>query len=353
MASRRFIDGPPDGIEGWKRVWEEDLSPRPRRGLLDDIRRFFGKLIAGEQLSVQRNYNIALTEMLADHDRDVEAIRRRLEEAAAALERIDTILPIAVDRNDALFAVLDQKIESALSRFRDLTLPRLSGPEASQQLRDDWSYRRLEEHLRGSPAEIRTAMRELLPYLSGPLIDVGCGRGELLEVCREEAIDARGFDVNERSVAELQEKGLAAEIGRLPECLASLDEGAASTIAAIHVVEHLPTEALFGLFAEAGRVLRRGGRLVIETPNASSLAMTGSDFWKDPSHLAPRHPAALVTLGREYGFGVELMDEVHPWPADQMISLPEGAPEISSLVERLNEILYPPQDFRLVLSNDG
>jgi len=116
---------------------------------------------------------------------------------------------------------------------------------------------------------------------------------------------------------------------------------------AMHVVEHLPVELLFALYRESARVLRPGGLLIVETPNAEALAVTASEFWRDPTHLAPRHPAALVLLGREHGFAVDEVRAIHPFPEGNLFA---GGDQ--RLVEALNEKFFGGQDLRLVLRKD-
>ncbi|MFZ2491690.1 MAG: methyltransferase domain-containing protein, partial [Thermoanaerobaculia bacterium] len=123
----------------------------------------------------------------------------------------------------------------------------------------------------------------------------------------------------------------------------------AGSIAAIHVVEHLPPEVLFALFREAARVLRAGGMLMIETPNAESILMSASDFWRDPTHLAPRHPAALTVLAREHGFAIEELRAVHEFPEGTRIAAqPTDPPELQRVIQAINDRLFAPQDLRLI-----
>src|SRR5258708_13013373 len=102
--------------------------------------------------------------------------------------------------------------------------------------------------------------------------------------------------MNERSVADLRARGLDASLAGIPECFENIAKDSVGTVVAMHVVEHLPVEALFALFAHAARVLRPGGLLIIETPNAESLAVTGAEFWRDPTHPPPPHPPPLPLL---------------------------------------------------------
>jgi hypothetical protein len=90
---------------------------------------------------------------------------------------------------------------------------------------------------------------------------------------------------------------------------------------------------------------------MIETPNAESLLVSASEFWRDPTHLAPRHPAALVLLGREYGFDVAEARAVHPLPEGTQIAHgPDDPPELRRVIDAINSRLFGPQDLRLILS---
>jgi O-antigen chain-terminating methyltransferase len=214
----------------------------------------------------------------------------------------------------------------------------------------DVVYRRLEDALRG---DVDIAHYVALAREHQPLLDVGCGRGELLELCRAAGIDAHGFDTNERSIADLRARGLGATLAGVPECFTAIDDHSIGAVAALHVVEHLPVEALFALFREAARVLRPGGLLMIETPNAEALAVSASEFWRDPTHLAPRHPAALTLLGREHGFAVDDVRAIHPFPEGNRFSMSEDdAPTVRALVGALNERLFGGQDLRVILRKD-
>jgi SAM-dependent methyltransferase len=363
MSDERFIDSPPDGADGWREVWQADLRYRDRGGLRGAIASFVRKLIRPE-LDRQRDFNFVLLDLIRDLRGELEALRgdlkadiaavqddvRRADEALAAdMARIRELIPIATMRNDALIAALDQKIETVAVRVRDVANPIVASTPAISS--SDFLYRRLEDGMRGSEAEVREAVRPYVDYARGhePLFDVGCGRGELLDAARDAGITARGFDTNERSVADLRARGLDAVVAGVPECFDGIVDGTIGSIAAMHVVEHLPVDLLFVFFAQSARVLAPGGLLMIETPNAESLAVTGSTFWRDPTHLAPRHPAALTLLAREHGFAVEELRAVHPFPEGNRLPVSDDdSPSLRRVVDALNERLFGGQDVRLV-----
>ncbi len=363
MSDERFVDAPPAGAEGWREVWEQDrqVRLRPGRGawLTRLVRRLTRRALEPE-LERQKNFNLALLDLVRDLRGEIENVRRDLkadlasvqddvrradESLAAEIARIRELIPIAAKRNDALIAALDQKIETVAVRVRDATNPFVTrDPRPATR---DLLYRRLEDALRGTP--------DVQPYADlarghQPLLDVGCGRGELLAACREAGIRAHGFDTNERSMADLRAHGLEASLAGVPECFASIEAASVGSIAAMHVVEHLPVDALFAFFAESARVLRPGGLLMIETPNAEAIAVSASDFWRDPTHLAPRHPAALVVLGREHGFDVDDVRAIHPFPeGNRFVAGEDDPPSLRRLVDALNERLFGGQDLRLIL----
>ena len=362
-----FVDAPPAGADAWRELWQRDrrYHPRPSKyeWLLQRLRRLFRRAMEPDA-ERQQNFNVALLDLFDDIRSDIAALRNDLKGDIAAVQsdvraadealagdvkHIRELIPVAAKRNDALIAALDQKIETLAVRIRDVVnpvsggqAPRLSG-QAGAPVLHDFIYRRIEDGLRGSEHEVRGSFA---PYAElakshAPLFDVGCGRGELLALCRD--IEARGCDTNERSVADLKQRGFDVVLAGVPECFANVAGGSLGSIAALHVVEHLPVEALFALFAHAARALRSGGLLMIETPNAESLLMSGSEFWRDPTHLAPRHPAALTLLAREYGFDIDEIRAIHDWPEGTKI------PGDSPLIEAINARLFAPQDLRLIL----
>jgi len=356
MSDDRFVDAPPSGAEGWRDVWQNDRRFRPRKSALGFLLRLFQRILdraTRAERDRQRDFNLALLDLVSDLrsdigrirddlKRDIETVQRDVrvadEALAAELRKIRELIPIAAKRNDSLIAALDQKIETVAVRVRDVTNPVL----ASSAGVSDFLYRRLEDGLRGV-----VDVADYVGMVQAPVIDIGCGRGEFLIACRDAGIAARGFDTNERSVADLVARGIDASVAGVPGCFANLANASIGTIVAMHVVEHLPVDALFALFAESSRVLRSGGLLIIETPNAESLAVSASEFWRDPTHLAPRHPAALTLLGREYGFVIDEIRAIHPFPdSNRFVATSE---DLRSLVDALNERVFGGQDLRLVL----
>ncbi|HKR64066.1 MAG TPA: class I SAM-dependent methyltransferase [Thermoanaerobaculia bacterium] len=361
MADDRYVDAPPAGADGWREVWRDDHRYRPRASrnewFLRIVRRLFRRA-AEPDTERQRNFNVVLLDLLGDIRGDIAAVRRDLRADIDSVQRdladalakesgkLRELVIIAAKRNDALIAALDQKIESVAVRVRDAVNPIVPASAS------DVPYRRVEDALRGGEEHVRADVAHYVRLAAeqAPVLDVGCGRGEFLAACRDAGIDARGVDTNERSVSDLRQRGFAVELAAVPECFAAHANASLGSVLAMHVVEHLPVDALFALFRESARVLRAGGLLMIETPHAESILMSASEFWRDPTHLAPRHPAALTVLGREHGFTIAEIRAVHELPEGTRIPILEtDAPELQRVIHAINDRFFAPQDLRLVL----
>ena len=133
-------------------------------------------------------------------------------------------------------------------------------------------------------------------------IDLGCGRGEWLELMREIGFDAIGIDVDEAMLAACRELGLATQTGDAIAYLKALPDESVVLVSAFHLVEHIPFASLQSLVQEALRVLTRGGLLILETPNPENIVVATTNFYLDPTHQRPIPPLLLSFLAEHYGF---------------------------------------------------
>ena len=215
---------------------------------------------------------------------------------------------------------------------------------------EDARYLTFEDAFRGSREEIKKRVAVYLPVLregSGPdrrpILDVGCGRGELLEVLREHGLPASGIDSNRAAVEQCQVRGLDAAASDAFDALAKVPDGTLGALTAIHVVEHLPMDLLFRLLDEALRVLRPGGVAIFETPNPQNVLVGSSTFYIDPTHRNPVHPQTLHYLVEARGMiRVETL-LLHPYPVEKRV--PDGD---SLLARTFNDYFYGPQDYAVI-----
>ena len=204
-------------------------------------------------------------------------------------------------------------------------------------------YAALEERFRGTREEIKERFREYLVYVEGqgPLIDLGCGRGEWLELVAEHGLEARGVDSNSLQAVQCRARGLAVSDQDLFVFLHNEADASAGAITGFHIIEHLSFNALVALLDEAMRVLRPGGVVIFETPNPENLVVGSNYFYLDPTHRQPLPTELMEFMLKNRGFEEVKILPLHPWESGRVTG--EG-----ELVERFNGYIYGPMDYAVV-----
>lgn len=212
-------------------------------------------------------------------------------------------------------------------------------------------YLTLEAAFRGDPARIRQQLEtDYLALLveareeigDGPCIDLGCGRGEWLEVLRENGFAARGVDLNPYMAADAHARGNDVTVADAVSFLRTIEDDSVLAISAFHLAEHLEFATLYELIGECRRALKPGGRLILETPNPENIWVATHTFHHDPSHRNPLTPASLEFLVNHHGLETIAVLRLHPYPEDARL------PGQDPASERLNGMTCGPQDFAVV-----
>jgi len=249
------------------------------------------------------------------------------------------------DRLLAIYANRNQPAsDAALSSLTKTKAPGL------QSLLETF-YCLLEERYRGSREEIKQrltiykkdfeALRARMQS-SGPIIDLGCGRGEFVELLRDEGFQVIGIDENEIQLEAARHKGLPVLHCDAQTYLAGIEDESVLAVTGIHIVEHLPFPSLVALMQDIARVVKTGGLTIFETPNPRNLVVGAHTFHFDPTHIKPLPPEVLEILFETLGFVNIETRLMHP------SDIFDDAIEQKRLDPYVATLLYGPRDYAVL-----
>ena len=371
-------------------LWEAPPPPS-LSGFGGRVRRWAWEALAPARAR-QTEFNAALVQLLNGYLEETGRLHAHLRELASALVHyLQRVLPLvdlrdrmssalATTRAELILEAFDRRQESQARRLQGLLALRdrletvsaevaairgalsAGGPPpalAASAVRaaEDSAYAAFENRFRGSREEIRARLADYAALFPGlaPVVDLGCGRGEFLDVLRERGIAARGVEGNASAVQHCRDRGLEVVHGDLLAFLRAEPAGALGGVFAAQVAEHLAPAVLGQMLKEAHRALRPDGLLVLETVNPRSVVGFLEVYNRDLTHERPLHPDTLSFLAAASGFSdvrVELRSPVDPSSRLQPIP-PEGLPEraatlLNENLERLNGLLYGPLEYALI-----
>lgn len=227
--------------------------------------------------------------------------------------------------------------------------------KVNAEIDNNW-YKRFEDTFRGSEDEIRKRNEEYLKYFLGKksVVDLGCGRGEFLQLLSDNSIIAEGVDSNTNMIKECLEKKLAVKKKDVLEYLKEKDDESLDGIFASQLIEHLQLGQLVQLIQLSYEKLEDDGVLILETVNPLSLGVFCYGFYIDPTHDKPVHPAMLRFLLEYYGFHVEPIQFINPFPTEYRIETKNISDlEIKEAFNKLNDQIYGAQDYYIVCRKRG
>ena len=275
--------------------------------------------VLAEELRDQR-----LPSLSARTDALVQRLHEDLTELTGLVERLAQGEPLHVEVGPAVEERIPAAVTAASAHFVD-------------------AFRGEREEILGRAADHLELLR-----VSAPVLDLGCGRGELLEALRGAGVEARGVDSDPAMVARCRRLGLAVECVDALAALRAAPAASLGAVTAIHVVEHMPAAGWMALVDAAAAALRPGGLLLLESPNPESLRVSADLFWLDPTHRAPVHPEALGFIAGALGLEVVETRRVRPFPPEQALADPSQPEAVRALATRLDQWLSGPRDYLLV-----
>ena len=224
------------------------------------------------------------------------------------------------------------------------------------------AYAGFEDRFRGSEGEIEARHAEYVPLFAEAqdVLDIGCGRGELLRLLSERGVRAKGVELNAEMVRRCRERGLDVVEGDGLAYLESLPDESLGGLFAGQVVEHLPPDRLLHLIALARRTLRPGARVVLETVNVACWAAFFSGYLRDLTHVRPVHPDTLAYLVTASGFENVEVRYSSPYPPEARLqplprtllsegeAITEVVGQFNHNVGVLNRLLFTWLDYAVV-----
>lgn len=220
----------------------------------------------------------------------------------------------------------------------------IAGPASPEGL-DDF-FAAFANEFRGDPADIKAGLRRYIPCLHSAgikdnILDIGCGRGEWLELLKEEHLEGRGIEINPVLAEQMRAKRFDVIEADALAALRGLANKSLNAVTAFHFIEHLQFENFIQLLCEIERTLKPGGLVIFETPNPKNLVVGACNFYADPSHTKPYFPETLhFILGRR-GFVDVRLEYVNPVDVNPFEGNDKGS-------EALRSWFYSPRDFAVI-----
>jgi len=324
LAGTQFseIDRRYDNLEANTKQQTGELQAQLATGKQDVLAKL--EQVSNESQAALTQLTIEQREALAKAEADLRAAIDRLQ---LQLQHTRSELSIQANSIDTLSNVA----------------PQISSETSGDTHQLDALYAALEDRFRGSRDEIKERFQVYLPYVKerAPVIDLGCGRGEWLEILAEAGIEARGVDTNLIQIEQCRTRHLNVSEEDFLAHLQSLADESAGAVTGFHVVEHVPLKTLITLLNEALRVLRPGGMVIFETPNPENVLVGSNYFYMDPTHRHPLPSELLEFLLESRGFEAIEILHLHPWESAKIA----GENEVT---KRFNTYFYGPMDYAIV-----
>jgi SAM-dependent methyltransferase len=326
----------------------------------------------------QREFDVETASFARDVNRALDDVTDSIAETRSYARRVgDRTRMLAFDANDmatsvaaiqdtvfelrTALATIEQRIDDLQFSYAKSTEVELLHHEvrgvldrlgAASAAAGDIDYVAFEDRFRGASEDLRELQREYLQYLPPPeapglVVDIGCGRGEMLELLTDAGYHAIGVDPDAGMVDASREKGLNVVVANGLTWLVDQPDGSINAILCLQVVEHLFTSELVAFVRQARQKLQAGGVLVMETINPRSWHAFSNHFLADTSHIRPVYPETLRFLCQEAGFDrVELAERARHTLMDAASGMRAGATR--NALEALLRGVFGFQDYAII-----
>lgn len=245
--------------------------------------------------------------------------------------------------------VLRQKVEAlSFQNSKSTTSPIKEETPLYENRSFDELYRAFEDRFRGSEENIRDKQSKYLQLFKDlpeelrakPIVDIGCGRGEWLEVVNQNNLNGVGVEPNESMAKEAKAKNIEVYSEGALSYFSKVKAESLGGVTSFHVVEHLELDYLFEMLQQACKSIASGGCIVLETPNPENVVVGSCNFYTDPTHLSPIPPEALRFYVEQAGFIKTDILRLSPMKKD--IEIPH------SVLNEMANRFFGPQDYAVI-----
>jgi 2-polyprenyl-3-methyl-5-hydroxy-6-metoxy-1,4-benzoquinol methylase len=311
------------------------------------------KKMTGEKL---REFNRELNELITLQDKEWDAyannhatmvfksLQWKIEKLEAEYSNVKTLLAnfTTLEKSlERLIASIDEKAEAV----EPGTVEVVSQLTRIKEQLSPYQYSDFEQRFRGDETRVKEKLAKYLPVFSGsgPVLDIGCGRGEFVELLLEQGIQAEGIDISDSMLRLAEEKGLPCTASHALEFLQQQPGGSWGGIFSAQVIEHMEPDYLRDVVIESFRVLTENSPLVLETVNPLSVFALSNIYFLDVTHRKPLHPEFMRYLLESTGFsevGLLYPEELQEEQLEGISPENHLAREFNTNVDKLNKLLY-------------
>jgi SAM-dependent methyltransferase len=359
FSSHRKVVG--DIIVFAKRVLQQLLTPiLERQSSYNAINARLVAYLCERMTGIEEQVASALESMRAEETAFLDGLRETVtvqlenlaQQQATALQALQMEVASQSRERRAqerhLTRLLDEVHKHLSEPIPEDRLPKLAHEETYTS---DAFFTAFDEQFRGTRAATKERFRMYLPPLKeakigmgdNPIVDLGCGRGEWLELLQEEGLQAKGIDRNRVLVEECQQYGLEVVENDIVSYLCRLPDSCLGGVTGFHIIEHLSFDVVLTLVDEVVRVLRPGGVAIFETPNPQNVLVSTHEFYIDPTHRHP-FPSSLMKFVAEVK-GLKHVKIMHLHPFPEALRVQEANLEVA---RRFNDLFYGPRDYAVI-----
>ncbi len=300
----------------------------------------------------RKELSAGLNSASGNTEREIEALKAEIASLKSGLEQVQTVSS-GLER---IVLKLNGAMENASSEAK-------CAPSTAS-----FEYVVFENRYRGSEEQIKSRLEVYVPLLkevsqqtSASVLEIGPGRGELLELCGENNIEAYGVELDQGMVDYCKDKPeLKIQQGDGIKHLAELEDHSLGAVIATQVIEHLPYDVLKSLISLASKKVKVGGLVIFETINPDSMVALAKHYFRDPTHVAPLHPDTMKFMFDSVGRFSEIdIKPLEPFSKETIMTeldvdahmSPRWAHSVSKLnqnFDKLNSLLFGHQDYAIV-----